>query len=222
MRVVRCQSCSSSYCGAWSYGSPAVKTNTSQSCWCPACPGVLAHCGPACALPCTSAPLSACHKLVKEKERLEADHCIWFCRLAGLVCRQLRHVEEPAVGWHWWGEACVTPRTPLLTARARSLRQEENLSGRRSRNNTATGTTCATGLLFLLLAKVKCDSGTLISLSVCFGCQMCPWRDSTWAVWPATSCWGSSQVSHTAVVQVALQGHSSPKRASGVAVICLS
>lgn len=50
---------------------------------------------------------------MKEKEWLETNHCIWFCRLAGLVCRQFRHVDEHAVGWHWWGEACVTPRTPL-------------------------------------------------------------------------------------------------------------
>lgn len=51
------------------------------------------------------------------------------------------------------GERPVSHLARLLTARAHSLRQEGKLSGRRSRNNTATGTNCATGLLFLLLAQ---------------------------------------------------------------------
>lgn len=46
-----------------------------------------------------------------------------------------------------------------------SLCRQESSSGRRLRSSTATGTNCATGLLFLLLAKVRCDSGALISLS---------------------------------------------------------
>lgn len=46
-----------------------------------------------------------------------------------------------------------------------SLRRQESSSGRRLRSSTATSTNCATGLSFLLPAKVRCDSGTLISLS---------------------------------------------------------
>lgn len=45
-----------------------------------------------------------------------------------------------------------------------SLCRQESSSGRRMRSST-TGTNCATGLLFLLPAKVRCDSVTLISLS---------------------------------------------------------
>lgn len=45
-----------------------------------------------------------------------------------------------------------------------SLCRQGSSSGRRLRSSAAAGTNCATGLLFLLVAKVSCDCGACISL----------------------------------------------------------
>lgn len=68
--------------------------------------------------------------------------------------------------WHQPGGCLCHTSHASVTARAHSLRQEEHWSGRRLRNNTARGTSCATGLLFLLLAEVN-NNVTLGSSSVC-------------------------------------------------------
>lgn len=97
-------------------------------------------CGPACALPCPSAPLVPPVLLARSAGGL------------GTWVRVHRRVTHLCHTSHASDSSC-------------SLCRQESSSGRRLRSNTATGTNCATGLLFLLLARIRCDSGTLISLS---------------------------------------------------------
>lgn len=114
------------------------KTDSSQSCWCSICPGVVA--GPACALPCPSAPLSACSCAAAVS-----------APALGTWVSVHRRVTHPCHSSHASDSSC-------------SLRRQQSSSG-----STAAGANCATGLLFLLLAKGRCASGMLLSLSAAAG-----------------------------------------------------
>lgn len=136
MRMVRCWSCSSRYCRAWCYGSPAVKTDTGQSCWCP------------CALPCASTPLSAHLEPMKEKNCLETNHCI----LVVSCWAGLQAVQAP--GWACGG---VALRTWCHSSHASD--SSCSLCSRRTMWEQALMYHRA-----FVSSAVKCDSGTIISL----------------------------------------------------------
>lgn len=177
MRVVRWWSCSSQYCRAQGYGSPVGKTQIRQSCWCSMGPGVPADV--VLCVPCLAQVLP------------------WWllCCWLGLRAVWARGWACPVV-WH----VPVTPRTPP-TAPA-------HFAGRRARVGEGWGAvqqqavTVPQGFYFFCWPK---SDMTLGGPSVCLPLLLVhSWRDSTWAVWPATSCWGSSQVSLVLVLSTLL------------------
>lgn len=84
--------------------------------------------GPACVLPCTSAPLSACLELMKEQDCLETDGCI-----SVLPCwAGLQAVQAP--GWACGGAAlgrwclCHSSRQLVLTLQQEGNNREQVLT----------------------------------------------------------------------------------------------
>lgn len=126
-------------CQSWDCGSPTAKTGTSPSCWCPL--------------------LTPCCRARGVKKTSFRFVLLWG-RSAGSsgtgVCMR----------WDGAGRArsSVTPHAPPWRLPHASPRLEECWSGRRLRSWVVTGTKCTTGLLFPLLAKVKCGSGTFHAL----------------------------------------------------------